>query len=239
MTFADMDEMIKPNGEIFHHGRDEIIVISGDYQFSRMLELELTDADYNVRLAGSVSAAGLGGSSSCESAVIIDVDSLGDNIMLPLSGIPVLIYISNYNLDKSALPESCRILERPFSVTSLLNILNGADIPARGAYRNKSSAYINEIPDGGIVLDESTLNVCIGDDEIRLTRREFELLAYLLSRRGEPVSRDELIREVWNYEYTGNTNVVDVYIRYLREKIDEKLGIKLIVTVRGHGYKIK
>ena len=74
---------------------------------------------------------------------------------------------------------------------------------------------------------------------IPLTRREFELLAYLYTRRGFPVSREELIREVWRFNFTGDTNVVDVYIRYLREKLDERFGVKLILTVRGKGYMLK
>lgn len=64
-------------------------------------------------------------------------------------------------------------------------------------------------------------------------------MAYLLRHKGEAVTRDRLLTEVWEYEYMGDTNVVDVYIRYLRQKIDDRFQIKLITTVRGVGYMIR
>ena len=76
-------------------------------------------------------------------------------------------------------------------------------------------------------------------EEISLTKKEFEFLAYLLRHKGEAVTRDRLLTEVWEYEYMGDTNVVDVYIRYLRQKIDDRFQIKLITTVRGVGYMIR
>ena len=74
---------------------------------------------------------------------------------------------------------------------------------------------------------------------IDLTPREFDLLAYLLKHKGQPVGRETLLSEVWGFDFAGQTNLVDVYIRYLRQKVDQGFKKKLIATVRGVGYSIQ
>jgi DNA-binding response OmpR family regulator len=74
---------------------------------------------------------------------------------------------------------------------------------------------------------------------IELTKREFDLLNYLLKNKGVVLSREALLENVWGYDFTGETNAVDVYVRFLRGKIDEVFNFKLIHTVRGVGYVIK
>ncbi|MDR3072987.1 MAG: winged helix-turn-helix domain-containing protein, partial [Clostridiales Family XIII bacterium] len=75
-------------------------------------------------------------------------------------------------------------------------------------------------------------------EEIELTLKEFELLRCLLKNKGMVMTRDVLLDCVWGYDYIGESNAVDVYVRFLRSKIDEKYGIRLITTVRGVGYRI-
>ena len=75
-----------------------------------------------------------------------------------------------------------------------------------------------------------------GEEEVFLTSREFDLLQALMENRSIVLRREQLLSKVWGYDYMGETNVVDVYIRYLRSKIDEKFGVKFIHTVRGVGY---
>ena len=72
-----------------------------------------------------------------------------------------------------------------------------------------------------------------------LTKKEFDLLVYLIENRNKVISREQALVTVWGYDFVGSTNVVDVYIRYLRAKIDDKYGINLIETVRGFGYVIR
>ena len=74
---------------------------------------------------------------------------------------------------------------------------------------------------------------------VELTRREFDLLKYLLENKEKVVTREVLLDNVWGFDFVGETNTVDVYIRFLRAKIDEKFGVKLIHTVRGVGYVIR
>ena len=92
---------------------------------------------------------------------------------------------------------------------------------------------------GELTLSESHHEVKYAGNEIELTGREFDLLNTLLINKNIVLSRDRLLGNVWGYDYMGETNVVDVYIRYLRSKIDEVYGINLIQTVRGVGYVIR
>ena len=78
-----------------------------------------------------------------------------------------------------------------------------------------------------------------GDVEITLSSKEFSILEYLIRNQGVVLSRDKIEQHIWNYDYAGGSNVVDVYIRYLRKKIDDGFSPKLIHTVRGAGYVLR
>ena len=73
-------------------------------------------------------------------------------------------------------------------------------------------------------------------EPVQLTKKEFDLLHCLMRHSGQAVTRDDLLNEVWGYAFAGDTNVVDVYIRYLRHKIDDRFGIKTVHTIRSVGY---
>lgn len=88
-------------------------------------------------------------------------------------------------------------------------------------------------------IDLARRMVHYGKNEIELTKREFELLVYLVKNKNIVISREQILNQVWGYDYIGETNVVDVYVRYLRTKIDDKFGVKLIHTIRGVGYFAK
>ena len=74
---------------------------------------------------------------------------------------------------------------------------------------------------------------------MELTKREFDLLCFLMRNKGLVLSRDTLLEKIWGYDYAGETNVVDVYVRYLRQKLEEPFGIKIIHTIRGVGYVVR
>lgn len=76
-------------------------------------------------------------------------------------------------------------------------------------------------------------------EEVKLSGKEFALLRYMVQNAGTVLSRDRLEQHLWNYDYMGSSNVIDVYIRYLRKKIDDGRETKLIHTVRGAGYVLK
>ena len=92
---------------------------------------------------------------------------------------------------------------------------------------------------GGLVLDSARHTVAYNGEPIELTKREFAMLELMLRNQQIVLSRETFIERVWGYDYVGETNVVDVYVRYLRGKIDDQFGVSLIHTVRGVGYVLK
>jgi len=89
-----------------------------------------------------------------------------------------------------------------------------------------------------IEIDTLKHSVKVGGKEVVLALKEFELLCFLIRSKNIVHSRETLLTEVWGYDYIGETNVVDVYVRFLRSKIDERFDVKILTTVRGAGYKI-
>ena len=92
---------------------------------------------------------------------------------------------------------------------------------------------------GDLVLDPAAKQVARGDTPISLTAREFSLLEYLMRRAGEVVSRFDLLEHVWDAYGTSEANVVEVYVGYLRRKIDTPFGRAAVTTVRGVGYRLE
>ena len=92
---------------------------------------------------------------------------------------------------------------------------------------------------GDLMLDPGTHEVHRGEIEVRLTAKEFALLEYFMRHPGEVLSRTRLIEHVWDFAYDGDSNVVDVYVRYLREKVDRPFGTDSLETVRGAGYRLR
>ena len=89
---------------------------------------------------------------------------------------------------------------------------------------------------GKLRVDPASYSASYDGQSISLTKKEFDLLRCLMDHAGTAMSRDTLLNDVWGYEYAGETNIVDVYIRYLRQKIDDRFHIKSIQTIRAVGY---
>jgi two-component system OmpR family response regulator len=92
---------------------------------------------------------------------------------------------------------------------------------------------------GDLRLDPSTRRVSRGDTDISLSAREFALLETFMRRPGQVLDRFHLLEHAWDYEYENRSNVVEVYVRYLREKVDRPFGVESIETVRGAGYRLR
>lgn len=137
---------------------------------------------------------------------------------------------------ETKIPAGFRVFTRPFHVEDFLSAIfergEEALIGVRPAKRRKSAA-------DSLILGEKNHTVSYRKQTVELTVREFALLMLLIKNKGQTVTRAQAAREVWGKADEGDTNIVDVYIRYLREKLDEKFGIKIISTVRGVGYTIK
>ena len=123
-------------------------------------------------------------------------------------------------------------LVKPFSLEELSARVRVMTRTAVGRVSNVLSA-------DGLTLDSAAHRVQRGGRTIELSAKEFALLEYLLHNKGTVLSREKIENHIWNFDYEGGTNVVDVYIRYLRKKIDDGQEHKLIHTVRGKGYVLR
>ena len=120
-------------------------------------------------------------------------------------------------------------LIKPFAMAELLGRV-------RALVRRGGDVRTSRLQYGPLVLDPATRTTTVHDERVDLSPREFTLLEYLMRRAGKVVTRAELLDQVWDEADEGVSNVVDVYIKYLRDKIDRRYGLELLRTVRGVGY---
>ena len=228
---------------------NKILIIEDEEKIARFIELELLHEGYEAEKCAD-------GRTGLEKAESGDFSLVLLDIMLPeLNGLEVLRRLRRSSdvpvimltardavMDKVAgLDQGADdYITKPFASEELLArirlVLRRRPAGDRGAG--------NEAPDdllrcGELTLSESRHEVKYAGNEIELTGREFDLLSTLLINKNIVLSRDQLLGKVWGYDYMGETNVVDVYVRYLRSKIDEVYGVSLIQTVRGVGYVIR
>ena len=105
--------------------------------------------------------------------------------------------------------------------------------------RKRSTHRTSVITISDLKIDTGSHSVIRGARPIELSSREYAILEYMALNQGRALSREQIEQHAWNYDFEGGSNVVDVYIRYLRKKIDEGFGCKLIHTVRGVGYVLR
>jgi two-component system OmpR family response regulator len=123
-------------------------------------------------------------------------------------------------------------LTKPFSFSELLARLRA--LVRRGAIERPA---VLEVAD--LKLDPASHRAWRGKAEINLSAKEFALLETFMRRPGQVLSRSQLLEHAWDYDYENRSNVVDVYVRYLREKVDRPFGVESIETVRGAGYRLR
>ncbi|HHY09781.1 MAG TPA: response regulator transcription factor [Firmicutes bacterium] len=220
----------------------KILIIEDEEKFARFVEMELTYEGYQV-------AKAFDGRIGLEMAETGEYDLVLLDIMLPgLNGmevlrrlrrttsLPVIMLTARDSVvDKvSGLDGGADdYITKPFAIEELLARIRTVlrKIPA--------VAGEDVLSVGDLVLDVGRRQVTVKDTLVELTKREFDLLHCLLENKGLVLSRDTLLEKVWGYDFEGETNSVDVYIRFLRGKIDEVFDLKLISTVRGVGYVIR
>lgn len=127
-------------------------------------------------------------------------------------------------------------MTKPFSIQELLARIRAA---LRKHEKMTDAESEEKIVVKNLALYPSRYEVQVNGEAVELTKKEYSLLEYLIRNKRTVLSRDQILQQVWGYDYIGDTNVVDVYIRYLRSKIDDRFGEKYIHTVRGVGYVIK
>ena len=126
-------------------------------------------------------------------------------------------------------------ITKPFAIEELLARIR----VALKKHRADTAQSTGARSAGKLHMEPASYSAGYGDEAISLTKKEFDLLNYLWQHENNAVTRDDLLTNVWGYEFTGDTNIVDVYIRYLRQKIDDRFGIKTIHTIRAVGYMFR
>lgn len=216
---------------------NKILIVEDEYKIARFLSLELEHEGYATTTVHD-------GREALNTALESDFDLIVLDVMLPsLNGIeilrrlrmekdtPVIILTARDQVvDKvNGLDIGANdYMTKPFAIEELL---------ARIRVNLKKRDVVYRVDK--LVVDVKSYRVSYENAEILLTKKEFDLLVYLLANKNKVVTRESILDAVWGYDFVGNTNVVDVFVRYLRSKIDDVYGVKLIETVRGMGYVIR
>lgn len=246
-----------------------ILIVEDEESMARFIELELLHEGYAVQKAADGRTALDMALANDFDLILLDVmipELNGLEVLRRLQNekqTPVILLTARDSvMDKVAGLDAGAIdyITKPFAIEELLarirvamkhkvltqaSAANGtgeADGVSGGADGADGNAGVPEkgvLTHGQLVLDEKKHRVTYAGQEISLTNREFQMLKILLENRDIVLSRDTLLERVCGYDYVGETNIVDVYVRHLRAKIDENFDIKLIHTVRGAGYVIK
>lgn len=218
-----------------------ILIVEDEDKIARFIQLELEHEGYPVKHISD-------GREALESAVAHDYDLIILDLMLPgLSGIevlrrlrqtkdtPVIILTARDQImDKVAGLDvgANDYMTKPFAIEELL-----------ARVRVHMKKYGEPKPDrltfGHLVVERGPRTVMYEDVPVDLTKKEYDLLVFLLENKNTVVTREQVLDAVWGFDFYGNTNIVDVYVRYLRSKIDDVFDIKLVRTVRGAGYIVK
>ncbi len=213
-----------------------VLVVEDERKIARIIELELNHEGYQVTVAYD-------GQTGLERALDNDFDLVLLDLMLPIIGglevckrlravksTPIIMLTARDRIgDKVAGLDAGAddYVTKPFETEELL-------ARVRAAMRRNGNRSRIRYADVELLPDER--RVLRAGIELELTAREFDLLHYLMKNADKVLNRDAILRQVWGYRFEGETNVVDVYIRYLRMKLDEPFAAPLIQTIRGVGY---
>ena len=223
--------------------RKKVILIEDEVKLARFVELELRYEGYDVTVCHD-------GREGLQMVTDGNYDMILLDLMLPgLTGIEICRRVRKFSnvpiimltakdeaMDKVAGLDSGAddYLTKPFAIEELLARMR---VAFKHAHAGGAKKVILEVQ--GLEIDTDKRMVTVNGTVVDLTKKEYELLLYLVQNKNIVLSREQILNEVWGYSYIGETNVVDVYIRYLRSKIDEAFGIKYIHTIRGVGYYVK
>lgn len=221
-----------------------ILIVEDERKLSRVLQLELQYENYETKIAENGKDALYLLEKDQWDLVLLD-------IMIPhLSGLEVLRRFRRINDQTPVILLTARdavhdkvsgldlgandYITKPFQIEELL-----ARIRAQLRNRERHVSTSTKLIIGDLTVDTDTREVKRDQTIIELTPREYDLLIYLIKNKNIVLERDQIMEQVWGYDYIGTTNVVDVYIRYLRQKIDHNFKFPYIYTIRGVGYTMK
>lgn len=220
----------------------KILVIEDEAKLAHFIELELKYEGYEVKVA-------LDGFNGLTSARETRPDLVILDWMLPgISGleicrrlrdtqdkVPIILLTAKDEVsDRVAGLDAGAddYMVKPFSVEELL-------ARVRAHLRRNQEDDPNQLQFADLTLNRSTREIYRGDRAIELTAKEFDLLEYLLSHPRQVLTRDRILERVWGYDFMGDSNIIEVYVRYLRLKLEANQETRLIHTVRGVGYVLR
>lgn len=222
----------------------KIQIVEDEVKIARFLTLELQHEGYEVQAAND----GRTGLALCESW---KPDLLILDLMLPeLSGIevcrrlrqtsdiPIIMLTAKDDVSDKVMGLDMGAddyMTKPFAIEELLARIR----VCLKKHRLDAEEGAHALVAGKLSLEPASYSASYDGQPIVLTKKEFDLMHYLMKHEKTAVTRDELLGNVWGYEFAGDTNIVDVYIRYLRQKIDDHFGVKTIHTIRAVGYMFK
>ncbi len=226
---------------------EKILIVEDETQIARFLELELRHEGYEVEMCTD-------GRSGCERALQGGIDMIILDLMLPymsgievcrrvrrVSDVPIIMLTAKDDIsDKVTGLDSGAddYVTKPFAIEELLARIRVA-LKRRQQNGSAGTAHVrpeDNLTIGGLTVAKMQHRVTYNGEEIALSKKEYDLLLYMMENRDIVLDREKLIEKVWGYDFVGDTNVTDVYIRYLRSKIDQRFGVNFIRTVRGVGY---
>ncbi|MFZ0076647.1 DNA-binding response regulator [Exiguobacterium sp. RIT452] len=219
-----------------------ILIVEDDSKIARLLELELNHAGYATQVAFN-GKDGLVAAENDIDLVLLDVmmpELSGFEVLRRLRGkgnpVPVILLTARGEVyDKVAGLDlgANDYVTKPFEIEELL-----ARIRALLRLTTRAAVETNQLHYADVLLDLDRHEAFRNDVPLDLTPREFDLLSYLMENKEHVLTREQILNRVWGYDYFGETNIVDVYIRYLRKKMDRSQS-PLIQTVRGIGYVLR
>jgi DNA-binding response OmpR family regulator len=196
---------------------ERILIIEDEEKIARFVELELTHEGYQVEKAMD----GRDGLEKIKTRpfdlILLDVLTARDSVVDKVTG-----------LDAGA----DDYVTKPFAIEELL-------ARVRMTLRKTKSVRNTMLTAGQCQLDIILRTCSVNGVDIELTKKEFDLLQALIENKNRILSREVLLEKIWGYEFDGTTNAIDVYIRHLRQKIEEPFNLRLITAIRGIGYVIK
>ena len=225
----------------------KIMIVEDEQKLARYLELELTHEGYETRTAHDGRAAVALYDAWPSDLIILDLmlpELSGIEVCRRIrqkNGVPIIILTAKDDVSDKVMGLDMGAddyMTKPFAIEELLARIRVAlkrHVPAE----KETEQDARTLTAGPLRLNRDSREVSFDGREITLTKKEFDLLEYLMSHVNVAISRDQLLNEVWGYSYAGDTNVVDVYVRYLRGKLDDPFQIKFIHTIRGVGYLFK
>lgn len=225
----------------------KVLIVEDERRIARFLQMELEHE-------GFATATEENGQRAYERIIQENYDLVLLDVMLPemdgfticqkvrqLTQVPIIMLTAKDDIDDKVQGLDIGAddyITKPFATPELLARMRVV-LRRRSSAAEESQNQLEVLRVKNLAMYPTRHEVMVDDVVVELTKKEYDLLEYMLRNKRTVLTRDQILSTVWGYDYMGDTNVVDVYIRYLRQKLDDKFNEKYIHTMRGVGYVVK